>query len=450
MRDDVRARYREERLPRYTSYPTAPHFSDRITGNDYGAWLSSLPAGTTASLYVHIPFCRSMCWYCGCHTTITQHDAPIQDYVSVVRREVELVSRCLDQPLSVRHVHFGGGTPTILEPAEFSGLTDMLRERFAIAPEAEVAVEIDPRTLSDAMIPALGESGVTRASLGVQSFDPEVQRAIRRVQSVAQTRRAVDGLRSAGVDGVNFDLIYGLPHQTITSCVETVNLCLDMRPERFSVFGYAHVPAFKKHQRKIAEAALPDGPAREAQAEAIAEALTQAGYQRIGLDHYALPGDSMAQAQADGVLHRNFQGYTPDPSDVLIGFGASSIGRLPQGYVQNAVSPGAYANRISDGELATEKGYALTADDRIRAALIERIMCDFAVDVSPICRAHGIPAEGLLGALPKLKTLECDGVITVEGTRVSVSDDARSLVRSVASAFDAYLGASGRSHSPAI
>jgi oxygen-independent coproporphyrinogen-3 oxidase len=450
MKDDLRARYGEERLPRYTSYPTAPQFSNRVTGSDYRQWLSALSAGTTGSLYLHVPFCRSMCWYCGCHTTITQHDAPILDYVSVLRREIELVAGCMTEPLSIRHVHFGGGTPTILDPSEFAGLTRLLRNHFDFASEAEVAVEIDPRTLSDAMTETLGQSGVTRASLGVQSFDPVVQKAIRRIQSVEQTSRAVEGLRAAGIRGVNFDLIYGLPHQTVESCIDTVQRCLDLRPERFSVFGYAHVPSFKKHQRKIDEAVLPDGPARQAQAEAIAEALVRAGYRRIGLDHYALPDDAMARAQTDGALHRNFQGYTTDPSDVLIGFGASAIGRLGPGYVQNEIPLGAYAERILAGELATAKGYALTSDDRLRAALIERIMCDFSVDVAPICRAHGTSPEGLLGSLPKLRRLQADGIIRLDGTRVSVSEDARFLVRSVASAFDAYLGASGRAHSRAI
>jgi oxygen-independent coproporphyrinogen-3 oxidase len=450
MRDDLRARYGEERLPRYTSYPTAPQFSDAISHETYGGWLASLPSGTSASLYLHVPFCRSMCWYCGCHTTITQRDAPIVDYLAVLRREIDLVSGRLRETLPVRHIHFGGGTPTIMEPAEFQDLIQHLRDRFPLAPGAEVAVEIDPRTLTRTMTEALGESGVTRASLGVQSFDPVVQRAINRIQSVEQTGRATEGLRAAGVQGVNYDLIYGLPYQTVGSCIDTVRQCLALRPERFSVFGYAHVPSFKKHQRKIDESALPDGAARHAQAEAIADALVGAGYRRIGLDHFALPEDAMVRAQADGILHRNFQGYTTDPSDILIGFGASAIGRLSQGYAQNEVILGRYAERISKGELATAKGYALTPEDRLRADLIERIMCDFSVDVGEVCRAHGTSPEDLLQAIPRLRVLEGDGVIRLHGTVLAVVDDARFLVRSVASAFDAYLGSSGRTHSRAV
>jgi len=450
MNEDLRARYGEERLPRYTSYPTAPQFSDAIGHEAYGSWLEALLAGTSTSLYLHVPFCRSMCWYCGCHTTITQRDAPIVDYLDVLRREIGLVAERVTGPLPVRHVHFGGGTPTIMEPSEFLGLMNLMRQRFALDEGTEIAVEIDPRTLTRTMTAALGEAGVTRASLGVQSFDPVVQRAINRIQSFEQTARATEGLRAAGVRGVNFDLIYGLPHQTVASCIETVRQSIALRPERFSVFGYAHIPTFKKHQRKIDEAALPDTTARYEQAEAIAEALIEAGYCRIGLDHYALPNDSMVQAQIDGVLHRNFQGYTTDPSDVLIGFGASAIGRLSQGYVQNEVVLGRYAERISRGELATVKGYALTADDRLRADLIERVMCDFKVDVAEVCNRHGTAPESILTSIPRLQMLEKDGVISFDGSVLSVRDESRFLVRSVASAFDAYLGQSGRVHSRAV
>ncbi|MBM6581576.1 oxygen-independent coproporphyrinogen III oxidase [Microvirga sp. BT689] len=450
MRDDLRARYGEERLPRYTSYPTAPQFSDAVGQEAYGQWLTSLPADAAASLYLHVPFCRSMCWYCGCHTTITRRDAPITDYLAVLRREIELVAERLASPLAVRHVHFGGGTPTIMEPYELLGLVVLMRQRFILDDTAEVAVEIDPRTLTPAMIAALREAGVNRASLGVQSFDPAVQRAINRVQSLEQTARAVEGLRAAGVRGINFDLIYGLPHQTVDSCIDTVRQGIELRPERFSVFGYAHVPSFKKHQRRIDEATLPDGEARYAQAEAMAEALMSVGYCRIGLDHYALPDDSMVKAQVEGALHRNFQGYTTDPSDILIGFGASAIGQLSQGYAQNEVVLGRYAERIQRGELATAKGYALTDDDRLRADLIERVMCDFRVDVGEICRRHETAPEIILQAIPKLRMLQDDGIVHLEGDVLSVNDNARFLVRSVASAFDAYLGFSGRTHSRVV
>jgi len=442
--------YREERLPRYTSYPTAPNFTADVSAALHGDWLASIRRNTTASLYLHVPFCRSMCWYCGCHTTVAQRDAPVADYLTVLRREIELVSGALANPLAVRHVHFGGGTPTIITPEEFSGLIGLLRQQFLIDVNAEIAVEIDPRRLSGAMAAALGAAGVNRASLGVQSFDPKVQKAINRIQSVEQTAAATAGLRGAGVRGVNFDLIYGLPHQTIQSCVETVDQCVALRPDRFAVFGYAHLPTFKKHQRKIDEAALPDAAARLDQAEAIAQALVAAGYERIGLDHFALPDDGLVRAQADGLLHRNFQGYTTDPSDVLIGFGASAISRLTQGYVQNEVILGRHAERVLAGELPTAKGYQMTADDRMRADLIERLMCDFEVDLARIGARHQTRPETLIQSAPRLQALVADGIVHVEGDVVRIATNSRFLVRTVASAFDAHLGSSGRTYSKAV
>jgi len=260
----------------------------------------------------------------------------------------------------------------------------------------------------------------------------------------------VNGLRAAGVSGINFDLIYGLPHQTIQSCIDTVAACLEMAPDRFAVFGYAHVPSFKKHQRMIDENALPDGEPRFAQAEAIGTALLQAGYRRIGLDHYARPSDPIVEAQRQWRLRRNFQGYTTDTADALIGFGASAIGRLPQGYVQNAVGLGDYAARISAGQLGTAKGYVLTADDRLRADLIERVMCDFAVDVGAVARRHQMEPAALFARLPRLAALQADGIVERCDHEIRVATTARHLVRTAASAFDAYLDAPARTFSRAV
>ncbi|GAU83201.1 oxygen-independent coproporphyrinogen III oxidase [Bosea sp. BIWAKO-01] len=447
---DVRAQYFDERLPRYTSYPTAPHFTGEVGAGSYGDWLQALRSGTKASLYLHIPFCRSMCWYCGCHTTVALRDQPIADYLAVLNREIELVADRLTAPLQVQHVHFGGGTPTIVTPEEFFGLVALLRQRFAIDPHAEIAVEIDPRRLTKAMTEALAASGVNRASLGIQSFDPVVQKAINRIQSVEQTAGVAAGLRAAGISGLNFDLIYGLPKQTVKSCIETVERCVTLRPDRLSVFGYAHVPGFKKHQRRIDESDLPDGPERHEQAEAIAQALVAAGYIRVGLDHFALPDDAMGQARADGALRRNFQGYTTDGAEALIGFGASAIGRLPAGYVQNEVVNGRYAERVLSGALATAKGFRLSADDRLRAELIERLMCDFTVDIGAVCAKHKASPEDLAPSFPRLKALARDGVIRFDGSRVLMPEYSRLLVRKVASVFDAYLAQPGRSYSRSV
>jgi oxygen-independent coproporphyrinogen-3 oxidase len=450
MRPDLAACYGQERLPRYTSYPTAPHFSAAIGPDTYAEWLKTIPGNASASLYFHVPYCRAMCWYCGCHTSVVRRDEPIAVYAAALRCEIDLVSRQIDRRLQVDHVHFGGGTPTIMAPETFADLIGSIRHSFLLRPSAEIAVEIDPRTLSRGMIEALAFGGVNRASLGVQSFDPAVQRAINRVQSVEATAAATEGLRRAGISGINFDLIYGLPLQTVASCLDTVKKCVELRPDRFSVFGYAHVPSFKRHQRKIEEAALPDSLERHRQSETIADALTKAGYVRIGLDHFALPGDAMAVALREGSLRRNFQGYTTDTGNILLGFGASAIGRLPQGYVQNEVGTRAYSQAIASDRLATVKGYALTEDDRLRAEIIERIMCDFGADLGPICARHGATPEAMLNSSPRLRDLVSDGVIELDGASLAVKDQSRFLVRSVAAAFDAHLDRSNGLHSRAV
>lgn len=450
MRPEILARYADRPLPRYTSYPTAPHFGAEVNADVYRAWLGALSPDTETSLYLHVPFCRSMCWYCGCHTTITARDEPIARYLAALHQEIRLVADAIPGKLSARHVHFGGGTPTLMQPDQFIALMDVLRDCFLIESGSEVAIEIDPRTLEPEMIEALAAGGVTRASLGVQSFDPAVQKAINRIQSREQTAAATEGLRAAGIRAVNFDLIYGLPHQSIASCLETVKQAVALAPDRFAVFGYAHVPDFKRHQRKIEETALPGGSERHAQAEAIADALVAAGYVRVGLDHFARPGDSLAQALSSGTLHRNFQGYTTDACDSLLGFGASSIGRLPQGYVQNAVLIGDYQRRIADGALAASKGRACAPEDRLRAAVIERIMCDYRVDLGEVCARFGADPDALADKASGLDGLIADGIARRERNVIMLDDRARPLVRVLAAAFDEYLGRAPARHSRAV
>ncbi|MFT4119512.1 oxygen-independent coproporphyrinogen III oxidase [Bradyrhizobium sp.] len=450
MRADLAASYGEERLPRYTSYPTAPHFSPEIGAGTYANWLAELPATASASLYLHVPFCREMCWYCGCHTQIVRRDELVEAYQQTLRREIALVADTIGRRIKVEHIHFGGGTPTIMAPEAFIGLMAAMRRAFFVLPSAEIAVEIDPRTLTAGMVEALKLSGVNRASLGVQSFDPVVQRAINRVQGFEQTASVVGMLRGAGIARINFDLIYGLPHQTIASCLDTVRRSLALAPDRFSVFGYAHVPGFKKHQRMIDESVLPDGPSRHDQACAISNALNEAGHVQIGLDHFAREDDPMAVAFRERTLRRNFQGYTTDRSEVLLGFGASAIGHLPQGYVQNDVQLGTYSDAVADGRLAAARGYGLTADDRLRADIIERIMCEFGADLGEICARHGARPEAMLNAASRLKPLISDGVVRLDGDHLAVSRDSRFLVRSVAAAFDAHLDTAKQLHSRAV
>jgi len=449
MKTEILARYADRPIPRYTSYPTAPHFA-AMDADAYRLWLGKVPAGSEASLYLPLPFCRSMCWYCGCHTTVTARDVPIARYVGALTREIDMVADALPGRIAARHIHFGGGTPTLMRPGQFLAVTERLRERFDVPADAEIAIEIDPRTLDCAMVDALAAGGVNRASLGVQSFDPVVQRAINRIQTFEETGAAVADLRDAGIAAINFDLIYGLPHQTVASCLDTTARALELKPDRFAVFGYAHVPGFKLHQRKIQESALPGGAERHAQAEAIAAALVGADYRRIGLDHYARPGDALASAAESGTLHRNFQGYTTDACETLLGFGASAIGRLPQGYVQNAVLIGDYQRRIAAGDLAVGKGRAFAPEDRLRAAVIERIMCDYRVDLDEVCGRFGADPDELMDSAHGLDQLVGDRIARRERNVIAVEDDARPLVRLLAAAFDQYLGEAPARHSRAV
>ncbi|MCZ4093560.1 oxygen-independent coproporphyrinogen III oxidase [Sinorhizobium psoraleae] len=432
-------KHSEARLPWYFNYPTATQFSAAIGAETYGEWLDGLPANDSVSLYIHIPFCRSMCWYCGCPTTITRRDAPIQNYVAALRDEIRLVSELTPQALPVSDVHFGGGTPTLLEPKEFLALMELLRRRFAFRQNIAIAVEIDPRTFTAQMAEALGAAGVNRASLGVQSFDPFVQKAINRVQSVEQTAIAVENLRQQGISRINIDLIYGLPNQTMQSCVQTATVAVAMRPQRLAVFGYAHAPSSNKHQRLVKKAALPDGAARAEQAAAVAETLVGAGYRQIGFDHFALPDDELALAQKSGRLRRNSQGYSADTCKTLIAFGASAIGRVGEGYVENEATLEAYSQQIAAGCLATSKGYRLTGEDRVRGAIIERLMCDLEADVPAICAAHGSDWTHFPGSAERLAMLADDGIVDVENGFIRVRHGHRILLRSVAAAFDAYL-----------
>jgi oxygen-independent coproporphyrinogen-3 oxidase len=429
---DTFARYAAMRVPRYTSYPTAPHFTAAVDRTRYQSWLSALPAHEPVSIYLHIPFCREMCWYCGCHTSVTRRRAPISRYASTLAREIGLAAAAIGRKLTVGHLHWGGGSPTLLAPDDVALIRAALHDCFVLDPMAENAVEIDPRTLTAELASAFARAGVNRASIGVQTFDPIVQQAINRTQSFETVSGAVRMLRERGIAAINFDLIYGLPFQSVTSCLDTVEQALSLQPDRLSVFGYAHVPEFKAHQRKIDQSALPGPEDRHEQADAVARALTRRGYRQIGLDHFALPGDSLAFAAEEGTLHRNFQGYTTDSSRILIGFGASAIGRLPKGFVQNETRIPDYERRVGADQLAIARGYELNAEDRRRAAIIEQLMCNYRADVS------GIDAP--------LDRLEADGLIRRRDAAIEVAEDARDLVRAIAAAFDEKLAGSSTRH----
>src|SRR5690606_4920320 len=339
--------------------------------------------------------------------------------------------------------HFGGGTPTILAPDDLRRLGERLRQHFALEKDAEVAVEIDPRRLTPETVEALAAIGVNRASLGVQDVNPEVQLAINRWQPFTVVERAVERLRAAGIRGINFDLMYGLPEQTTARVAASIDAVLTLRPARVALFGYAHVPWLKLHQRLSDEATLPDARARAAQFETAALRLQGAGYVAIGLDHFALPDDSLALAQRAGRLHRNFQGYTTDDAVALLGFGASAIGALPQGYVQNAVPIPQYRDALRSGRLATARGIRVSAEDRLRRSIIERLMCDFAVDLNGA-------APDLAAELEALEPFCTDGLLTIDGGLIRVEPAGRPLVRTICAVFDAYLGRGLARHSRAV
>jgi len=416
-------------VPRYTSYPTAPHFSDDVGEEAYRQWLSELNSAQPLSLYIHVPFCASMCWFCGCHTKIVARYEPVADYVDHLLREMELLADALPARMPVSHVHWGGGSPTMLQPEDWQRMMVQIRERFDLTDEAELAVELDPRTVSKAYIEVLAAAGVSRVSIGVQDFAPQVQKAINRIQPYEMTATVVDWLRKAGIEAINMDLMYGLPHQTVETVLDQVDLAVTLAPQRIALFGYAHVPWMKSHQKMIDEAVLPDVTERWAQFDVARTRLLELGYVAIGLDHFASPEDALAR----GEVRRNFQGYTSDAAENLIGLGASAIGGLTQGYVQNQPAIGSYKAAVAEGRLPIVKGRALSAGDRERRRIINDLMCDLSVDL-------GADLPEYRMALDQLAPMVRDGLVQLVGSRVTITDAGRPFARVVASSFDAYLG----------
>ncbi|MFO1120100.1 MAG: oxygen-independent coproporphyrinogen III oxidase [Rhodospirillales bacterium] len=438
------------RVPRYTSYPTAPHFGPEVTAETYRGWLGALDPAAPLSVYVHIPFCDEMCWFCGCWTKIVKRYEPIRSYLDALHGEIALIAAALPVRMSLRHLHFGGGSPTMLTPADWLAVSAELRRRFDFDRDAEVAVELDPRDASEDYIAALAQAGVTRASIGVQDFDADVQKEINRHQPFEVVERVVGWLRRHGIGDVNLDLMYGLPRQTEAKVEAMVDLALQLAPARVALFGYAHVPWMKSHQKLIDEMALPDALARLRQFAAASARLLAAGYEAIGLDHFARPDDGLSAALSAGRLRRNFQGYTADDTPILIGLGASAIGSLPQGYVQNVQPLADYRRAIAAGRLPTARGIALKTDDRLRREIIEQLMCTLSVDVAAICDTYGFPADMLAAERTRLAPLAADGLVRLDASRITVTEAGRPFVRVVAAIFDAYLQPGMARHSRAV
>jgi oxygen-independent coproporphyrinogen III oxidase len=434
----------ERAVPRYTSYPTAPHFSAAVDAGTYTRWLAELPETAEISLYLHVPYCANLCLYCGCHTKAVRRDGPLDQYANWLAREIELV-KTATAARRIKHLHWGGGTPSILGEARLEQIATKIADAFDTSKMDEHAIELDPRRLSPSLARALKRIGISRASLGVQDLAPHVQRAIGRVQTFEQVSEAVGLLRAAGINRTNIDLMYGLPHQRVADVEATVSRIASLEPQRIALFGYAHVPWFKTHQRRIDAAALPGPGERVQQVRAAAAVLATHGYVAIGIDHFARPDDDLVRALQSGNLRRNFQGYTTAHADALIGLGASAIGRLPQSYAQNFVDIRGYGRAIDDGRLATAKGIALSPDDHIRGRIIERLMCDLAVDLAAFADPGAFADER-----NRLAEFSAQGLVRMDGPRIQITEAGRPFTRLVAAAFDAYLPQNQARHSIAV
>lgn len=435
----------DARVPRYTSYPTAPHFSAEVGPDHACDWLRAVPAGAEVSLYVHIPFCRRLCWFCACRTQGTSTLKPVEAYVDTLIAEFDLIAARLAPGVTLRHLHWGGGTPTLLSPGLIARLATAIAARFPFAPGAQFSVEIDPAEVDGARLDALAAAGMNRASVGVQDFDPAIQKRIGREQGFELTRDVIAAIRARGIGSVNIDMLYGLPGQDRAGLARTVDQVIDLAPSRVALYGYAHVPWMSKRQKLIPAEMLPDAVARLGLFEAARDRFVAAGYDEIGIDHFALPGDTMATAQAQGKLRRNFQGYTEDAAEVLIGAGASSISRYPQGYAQNAPATAAYQDAVRNGRLATSRGHVFTHDDRLRARMIEELMCHFRVPLRDLAVETGTD-EGAIRAVAAGALAAFPEALLMDGVALQVRPEWRPLARVIARYFDAYeMSASGHS-----
>lgn len=427
--------------PRYTSYPPANRFTADVDAIKAKAEIARLPANASISLYLHIPFCQKLCWYCGCHTSVPTVADSVEPYVEALIREIELGGRLAPTDARVDHIHFGGGSPDILTPEQIARLFAALRSSFTVTRFAEIAAELDPRGASPAVIEAFAAGGLTRASLGVQVLDRSVQRRINRIQTEDQIADAVAMLRAAGVTSLNLDMMYGLPGQTREHVIETAMFIAAQDADRVATFGYAHVPWMKKHQKAIETNELASGEERFRQAETAASTLEAAGYVSIGFDHFAAPGDSLVAADRQGRLRRNFQGYTDDNAVALIGFGASAISSLPGLTYQNTTDTAAYKADVGVGRLPIVRGVELSAADRRTGRFIEKVLCEFEAEV---------PGDLLLAARAQLLPLIDAGLAQLNGTRLTVTESGRPYARNVAACFDPQFVQSAGRHSLAV
>ena len=438
----------DAKVPRYTSYPTAPHFSNAVGEDNYTSWIKAIAPGSDISLYLHVPFCRRLCWFCACRTQGTQSDAPVAAYLETLKAELTLLKRILPEGVRLSRLHWGGGTPTLMSAAMMSDLAGAVFDVAPMAPQGEFSVEIDPNEIDDARLDALAAAGMNRASIGVQDFDEAIQQTIGRIQGYDITRDAVLAIRARGVTSLNADILFGLPHQSRARITESVQKLLSLNPDRVALYGYAHVPWMAKRQQMIPSDALPTPEERLELFETARKLFLWDGYAEIGIDHFATQTDGLTVAQKAGKLRRNFQGYTDDPADVLIGVGASSISRFPQGYAQNAPATGAHTAAIRDGRFSVSKGHVFTPDDKLRGRMIEALMCDFKVDSHELQDRFNVSAADIKSLFDKVMA-DFPGMLTLASGMLAIPVAARPLSRMIARSFDAY-DMSKAGHSSAI
>lgn len=438
----------DARVPRYTSYPTAPHFAGGVGPAMFSEWIQAIPAGSSISLYLHVPFCRRLCWFCACRTQGTSSDEPVRAYAQTLKSEIALLKRHLTPGITLSRLHWGGGTPTLLPADLMRELADTVFDAVPLGPGAEFSVEIDPNEIDEGRLDALAAAGMNRASIGVQDFDSEIQKTIGREQGYELTKRVADMIRARGIRSLNADILYGLPHQTRARIADSVQKLLTLSPDRVALYGYAHVPWMSRRQQMIPSDAMPTPEERLRLFDTARQLFTWDCYQEIGIDHFARPEDGMAIAARNGTLRRNFQGYTDDTAPVLIGLGASSISRFPQGYAQNVSGTSDYTKAIRDNRFSTHRGHVFAGEDLLRARIIEALMCDFRVSRSELLRDYGVTPDRL-DTLFRDAAKAFDGWVDISEQGFSIPPNSRPLTRMIARAFDAY-DQSKAQHSAAI
>ncbi len=431
------------RGPRYTSYPTALQFTDAFTADDYRQHVAaSNESGVPLSLYVHIPFCHSLCYYCGCNKIVTRNATRVARYIEMLYREIEMQSALVDHERKVEQLHFGGGTPTYLDRDQLDELLAKLRNAFNFdeSDAREFSIEVDPRTVDADGIRHLSDLGFNRLSLGIQDFEPVVQKAVNREQSPEEVRALVEAARDTGFESISFDLIYGLPHQTSETFDATLDEVVALRPDRLAVYNYAHLPQRFKGQRMINDADIPLPETKLDILHRTIDRLCDAGWEYIGMDHFALPDDELVRARANGTLQRNFQGYSTHRNCDLVALGVSAIGGIGNMFAQNAVTTMEYEAIIESGELPIKKGLIVDADDQLRNEVIQALMCYDALSFDDFGREHSIDFRDYFAdEIKRLQPLDDDGLILLDDSGVTITEKGRLLLRSIAMVFDRYI-----------